>query len=369
MIVLMACDSKPVATRRLCDVLEEEQEPCMLDVATFQHNHSSKSKDFCNNGRRTWLSSPISNKEQEKKRRMSHQSAVCSRTLKYMLDQFAFPCKIHGTQTLHIKGHQEVKKRHSVRQCGGMSSCRISRYFDPFCKRDMTDHYSVSSCSDPIKALNLSDTVTEKEVKEDNAQVSHMSVREIPIGETFPTDNFKSEGHRQSDVSLKLLCRVADDSWFFWSLWEQVVQAIKQKQGLKDSKLQETFGYYSLSQCFKTKQLVCNSRQLLFDYVKEVAKTAARSGRISAWTCWQCMFQQQLGPQQHVKSTCQQICSWGRSADDIQEASKLIESDLSRNEFSHLSKHETYRVVRKIEAAIISGIIDEIVSDLLCLPT
>ncbi|KAF3783835.1 hypothetical protein EJ110_NYTH31578 [Nymphaea thermarum] len=363
----MGSNPKADLRRRLCDLLEEQQEPFMLDIYLLEHGYSLKRWDFDMVDSRCWSLQKPAGKEHLKKRRGS-QSAIVPRIFKFLVGKLLLPGRAHGA------GSFNSRDNHSVRQFDGSSSSGTSTPSDQFFSSEAEESLSakdssVSSSSESMKPLQLSDV--KDEVAGESKQLSPVSVLETSTSEpSSPSRYGKRDQPNLNRTNYKLLNRVAEESVFFWSMWETLINIIEEKHGFGESELQHIFlGQVSSSQSANTELVLLHQRrQLLFDYVREVVECITRKGRaLSSWGALQpCTFQLYPGPEQLAKVICRQIFSWSKTAGNRRNTGKLVEADFSRerDEWIHF-KSEVYEVGSQIEAAILREIIDEIASDLI----
>ncbi|CAN6450417.1 unnamed protein product [Victoria cruziana] len=300
------------------------------------------------------------------KKRLSYQSAILPRILKLIVGKLVSPGKAHGAGSL------DCRDNHAIRQFD-RSSSRTSTTCDQFFSSEAEESLSakdssVSSSSDTMKPLQLPGV--KDEAAEENKQLSPVSVLETSTSQTYPPSCYGTQVEpnlKRGD--LRLLNRVAEESVFFWSMWETLINTIVEKHGFGKSELQQLFpDQVSSSQSADTElALMHQSRRLLFDYVREVLESIMKKGRaLSSWRTQPCSFQLYPGPEQLAEVICQQICSWSKTSGNITNTGQLVEADFSRerNEWIQF-KSQVYGVVSHIEAAILREIVEEIASDLI----
>ncbi|KAJ4966762.1 hypothetical protein NE237_018611 [Protea cynaroides] len=163
--------------------------------------------------------------------------------------------------------------------------------------------------------------------------------------------------------------RVTEDSILSASLWELLLQrplAQKQGSGGVEAVLKDLLG----SQYVKTKRVLQQTRQLLFDCVREEVEkhrwngTGTGAGRTSGWHGG---FDQIIGAEELGKIICDQIRAWGKQSIDVTNLNQLVEADVSETteedgwRSSFLKPHS---IRNEIGMGIADAILDEISNEL-----
>ncbi|XP_043710781.1 uncharacterized protein LOC122659734 [Telopea speciosissima] len=131
--------------------------------------------------------------------------------------------------------------------------------------------------------------------------------------------------------------RVTEDSILSASLWELLLQrSLVQKRGSggMEAVLRELLGSGGLdssshSQYVKNKRVLQQTRQLLFDCVREaVEKYQTGTGRRRRRRKWHGGLDQFIGPEELGNIICDEIRAWGKQSIDIPNLNQLIEADI-----------------------------------------
>ena len=111
------------------------------------------------------------------------------------------------------------------------------------------------------------------------------------------------------------------------SLWEVLFYPPNEKPVCGEAtKTQEFVKSYFSPQYLKSKMVLQQTKQLLFDYVKEIVETQEREGKL------QCHHQQFLGPEELGKVIGEKIKSWDKQSGNESNLIKLLDLDLPSSE-------------------------------------
>ncbi|XP_042498964.1 uncharacterized protein LOC122077181 isoform X2 [Macadamia integrifolia] len=275
--------------------------------------------------------------------------------------------------------------------------------------RSSSAHHSQAS---KFWNLNQQEIATDKEyqwgcIEDCNKQLSPVSVLEEvsvppPVSSLYIHHGLRPRGRRtittftrrEEDQEEKKAAstpipnqlnnfRVTEDSILSASLWELLLQrslAQKRGSGGTEAVLREFLGSegldsssHSHSQYVKTKRLLQQTRQLLFDCVREaVEKYRTGSGRRRRRRCHGGL-NRFVGPEELGRIICEEILVWGKQSVDIANVNQLIEADVSEtmeeegwsgflNPHSHSIGNE---IGLGIADAIMGEMSNEIVSDMI----
>ncbi|XP_077233889.1 uncharacterized protein LOC143876124 isoform X2 [Tasmannia lanceolata] len=358
--------SKPI--RRLHELLEEQQEPFLLDVYLLEKGNSRKGWNS-ESRTRFWPCDSCQNVQSLcnysfRKRRV--RIINCSKILRSVLTKIVSG-KNRKAPNCDYKA--SVNGRFSVSDLGGetqvveldrFSTASSATVFDSCSDGDMDESHSAQkshislSSTDAFRVPKLH-TMKEKAATyrkvqwgymEDCKQLSPVSVLEVPSDEVQFCPRACKEEHPSEETILSA------------PQWEFLLHSLEEKQSIEVAKPEELLK--CCSSFLKAKRVSQQTNQLLIDCVKEVVESRSRKGR---WN-----FDEFLGPELLGKTIFDQICSWGKQGGDVTNITHLIKSDFSNSiqEWRHFHP-QVKQIGIEIGDAIFEDIRDEIVSDFFAL--
>ncbi|XP_058081468.1 uncharacterized protein LOC131229510 isoform X2 [Magnolia sinica] len=332
--------TKPAPIRRLSDLLEEQQEPFLLDVYLLEKGYSKKiyNSDARN---QSWIGDSC-----KKLLRLSREGINTSKLLKSALKNLIFDrntsnCdrKPSGSGRFSLYSYDSDKdKKTQVMELDRVSSACSGR-----ARSSCPDGNVIFSSAENFRPLELynfkkqaaADRKLQWGCMEDCKQFSPVSVLEPPSDEGSPGHNH-SNGENPYALNFNIHNEASEEAILSASLWDL----------LGDGS----------SQHLKSKRVLQQTKQLLFDCVREVIESHARKERSN-----EC-----IGPEKLGKIVCDQIISWGKQGGNETNITQMLETDFSENgkQWKHFQP-QIKEIGNGIGDAIFYEIRDEIVSDML----
>lgn len=157
--------------------------------------------------------------------------------------------------------------------------------------------------------------------------------------------------------------KVTEDSILSASMWELLFQSASEEQRCSGvSELMELVrsDQSPQTQLLKSKRMLQQTRQLLFDCMRELVETHARK----VGEKQQHNYRQFLGPEELGKLLSKKMKGWSEQAGDATNITNLLDLDFSDSiqEWSNFDPAKT-EIVSEIGDKILQEIIDEIVSE------
>lgn len=152
--------------------------------------------------------------------------------------------------------------------------------------------------------------------------------------------------------------KITEDSLLSAALWSLLIQSAK-RGNYNNMELREILGP-NVSQILKSKRVLHKTKQLLFDYVREITITfPTKDDRQQG-------CQQFMGPEELGKIICERTKEWGQQAGDETNLTYLLTLDYlkSINEWSKFDQH-VKDISVEIADAILERVNNEIVSDMI----
>ncbi|KAL5706676.1 hypothetical protein ACHQM5_024812 [Ranunculus cassubicifolius] len=295
------------AVKRLSELLQEQQEPFNLDVYLMERGYLKK------------LLNSKGNKELKRRKRIP----LCPKILKKVLNKLV-PAKT-------------AKGEHEFDQFSSTSSVSVC---DSYSETDMEEENT-------SQTSNLCDSNGQVE----NKQHSPVSVlEELPSDDISPLHNHVrccSRSYRDESPSTSngngLPKRVTEESILSASLWGLLEG--QGNVGVKELLDGASSSSSSSSQYVKTKRVVEQTKQLLFDCVREVLETQGSNEKDF------------LGGEEIGKMVCEKVCFWAKQSGNVANVNQLRNAYYweSLEEWNALQPH-----VRKIGLEISNHILEEL---------
>ncbi|KAF5188120.1 Transferase caf17 protein [Thalictrum thalictroides] len=381
---------KPV--KLLSELLQEQQEPFCLDVYLLERGYPKGRNGFGNSSKE--LSTLNSHGLKRRKK-----IPPCPKILKTVLNKLVsnnilVSCKdelktssfdaSEKTNNVSVKGkrnHHHVAELDRFSSASSMticdSSCSESDIEDEFSSPVVQQNQLSSSCTDASQIFKLcqlrhqGNGTQQCGCLEESKQHSPVSVlEELPSDEVSPFHNHMkccSRSNRKDTSStsgFNQSKRVTEDSILSASLWDLLAHSSVDKQGnvgVKElRKLLDTASTSSSSssssQYKKTKKVLEQTKQLLFDCVREVLESHARNEERNKL----------FGAEQVGKIICEQICVWAKQSGNVKNITQLIQSDFGKS----LKEWNDYqpkimKIGIEVSNAIMEDMENEIVLDII----
>ncbi|XP_030455346.1 uncharacterized protein LOC115676529 isoform X2 [Syzygium oleosum] len=367
----MESRAKTYQVKQLGELLQEEQEPFVLEVYLLERWYANR---------------------RESLRRSSSSGRPTSRKRIVRLS------KLLRTLYNKVASFNEKKRRVKNRERGEETGVA-----DPSTKQDAAeaDRFSLSSdmttyfsCSendkeekptssenehasfDPICLQNLNnaekgvkDSTIQCSIEKDKEQFNHVSATKqsnylVPLHH-WQQDLQHTPAARQEanapTCKIVLPVNITEDSIFSASILEILFHCSKDKQGFTGTE-EASQALDSNASCrhLNSKMMLQQTKQLLFDCVKEILETherkekAKRHNRVT------------LGPEEIGQLICDKILAWGRTSGDETSTTELLYSDcLDTAEEWEDCVPQNMQISSEVGDAIIEEITNEIVLDMI----
>ncbi|KAJ6321045.1 hypothetical protein OIU78_016276 [Salix suchowensis] len=307
-------ETKPL--KQLRELLHEQQEPFTLNSHLLERGYSRKSSNSestcCFHG-----NSSMSLKRSVRCGLNTIKKPPHSRVLRAVLNQaisIKRRLRINGSNHNDEKINVSEKSRNDqqVPELDRFSSASSATVFNSFSESEV-EEMSASSQNDILLATNTSqllnlhnpqevsaDRKLQQQCIEESRQLSPASVLErIPSHGNFPIHSNKTEDSSTAEeesatkTRVRLPVKFTEDCILSASLWEVLFYPPNEKPVCGEAtETQEFVQSYFSPQYLKSKMVLQQTKQLLFDYVKEIVETQEREGKL------QCHHQQFLGPEE-----------------------------------------------------------------------
>ncbi|KAJ6344835.1 hypothetical protein OIU76_006381 [Salix suchowensis] len=341
-------ETKPL--KQLRELLHEQQEPFTLNSHLLERGYSRKSSNSestcCFHG-----NSSMSLKRSVRCGLNTIKKPPHSRVLRAVLNQaisIKRRLRINGSNHNDEKINVSEKSRNDqqVPELDRFSSASSATVFNSFSESEV-EEMSASSQNDILLATNTSqllnlhspqevsaDRKLQQQCIEESRQLSPASVLErIPSHGNFPIHSNKTEDSSTAEeesatkTRVRLPVKFTEDCILSASLWEVLFYPPNEKPVCGEAtETQEFVQSYFSPQYLKSKMVLQQTKQLLFDYVKEIVETQEREGKL------QCHHQQYLGPEELGKVIGEKIKSWDKQSGNESNLIKLLNLDLPSSE-------------------------------------
>lgn len=308
--------STSLVTKQLGDLLQEQQEPFTLEIYLIERGYSKNKFN---------LELYTSSKFLKNKKIIP----ICSKAVRALFNKLGYlnpRIKDSGTKK-RKKNSQEITEDNTF------SSASSKNSFNSCSESDTEDRYILPRKGSQRNGNLLGEEEVDTDIKrqrrilEDNMQHSPVSVLE----ETEFNEN--SPIHKRGQSLKTRHEEIPSDSIFLDSC--KFIEPLKIKLALQQTK------------------------QLLFDCVKEIVETRRLKG-IS-----QQQFKEFLGAEEIGKVVCENICEWSKQSMHVTNTKQLLDLDLlaSAEEWSYFELQRK-GIGMEIAAAILEDISCEIVMDM-----
>ncbi|KAF9668451.1 hypothetical protein SADUNF_Sadunf14G0005000 [Salix dunnii] len=343
-------ETKPL--KQLRELLHEQQEPFTLNTHLLQRGYSRKSS----NSESTCCFHGNSSKSLKRSVRCglnTIKKPQHSRVLKAVLNQaisIKRRLRINGSNhnDEEIKVSEKSRNDQQVPELDRFSSASSATVFNSFSESEV-EEMSTSSQNDILLTTNITqllnlhspqevsaDRMLQQQCIEESRQLSPASVLEqipsngnSPIHSNNTEDSSTTEEENASKSRVMLPEKFTEDCILSASLWDVLFYPPNEKPVCgKATRTQEFVKSYFSPQYLKSKMVLQQTKQLLFDYVKEIVETQEREGKL------QCHHQQFLGPEELGKVIGEKIKSWDKQSDNESNLIKLLNLDLPSSEQS-----------------------------------
>lgn len=308
----MASTTAPKTVKKLGQFLEEQQEPFILEIYLSERGCITKKKNL-NSGKFLKRSTSLTNSIKG--------VTIYSKLLKAAYNKFV-PIKYCPK----IKNNNDGQEVAEANQFSSASSTTTE----------------FNSCSQSDVQLQKDDMSFQahacQSAENEAASVLHEESEQIgPISEL--------QEENQSKSSITLAKNITEDSLLSASLWN----------------LEELVWSKPNSKVFKSKKILKQTKQLLFDCVREVLKTNDENGKDRR----QQSCREFMGPELLGKLMSEKLKAWEKQSGDELNITRLLDFDFqdSVQEWSDF-KQQMRDIAFKIGDAILEDIRDQMVTDL-----
>ncbi|KAG5251185.1 DUF4378 domain-containing protein [Salix suchowensis] len=293
-------ETKPV--KQLRELLQEQQEPFILNIYLLERGYSRKSSNsesssrFCHVNFRKSLKRYVSLRLNTSKRVNPQGSKVLRAVLNKVIS-VKQGLRINSSD--HRDGKLEVKKGTSNQQVAEsdiFSTASCITVFDSFSKSGVevpcstqkdslfttTTSYQPPNLHNPTEEI-IADRKLQQQGIEDNRQLSPASGLEgIPTHGPFPfqnnntEDSSAAEEENPSKTKVILPKELTEDCILSASLWKVLFDSPNEKPICTEATERQLVQSYSSPRYLKSKMVLQQMKQLLFDYVKEIVETKGR---------------------------------------------------------------------------------------------
>lgn len=368
----MESRAKTDRVKQLGELLQEEQEPFVLEVYLSERRYANRSGSL----RRSSSSG----------QQTSRKSIVrLSKLLRTVYNKVAsLNGKKHGVKNGERSEETVIADASTKQEAGDADrfsmSSDVTTYFscsesDKEGKHASSENEHASYDSICLQNLNNAkkeqgekDSTIQWSIEKDKEQFDHVSVTEqanylAPLHDWQQDLQHPPARQEASAPTCKIVLpmKMIEDSVFSASILEILFHCSKDKQSFtrteEASQASDSNASYSY---LNSKMILQQTKRLLFDCVKEIIQTherkekAKRHNRVA------------LGPEEIGKLICDKIVAWGRTSRDETSTTELLSSDYSDTveewEDCALQKRQ---ISREVGDAIVEEITNEIVLDMI----
>ncbi|GAB4852401.1 hypothetical protein Ancab_016593 [Ancistrocladus abbreviatus] len=367
-------ETKDSSPRRLSELLQEQQDPFILEVYLFERGYSRRcSKLGCSYGCCSAKSSKFFKKSAKYGLQNRRKGLNIARAFR---DKLASVNRIlRGKNSCvkdgNIKDDAEKRWREKeVQEPERFSSDSCTTVSNSCSETDTeTEDTSINVSQRPSQFNNDAiESVTGRmllwRLIEDSKQCSPDSV--LDQIEALPVYNVRHDGTIEHEApastsGFSFPEKVTEDSILSASLWELLVQSRREKPSCPFA--EGLLGHSEKSPCsqyMNSKKAMQQTKQLLFDCVREVAETHGRKqGREQS-------AQQLIGPEEIGMIIFQNLRAWGKQSADETKIAQLIYSDVTgpMEKWNGIEVHRR-EIMVEIGELIFEEIKEEIVRDMI----
>ncbi|KAJ6335309.1 hypothetical protein OIU78_012025 [Salix suchowensis] len=260
-------ETKPV--KQLRELLQEQQEPFILNIYLLERGYSRKSSNsesssrFCHVNFRKSLKRYVSLRLNTSKRVNPQGSKVLRAVL---------------NKVISVK--QGLRINSSDHRDGKLEKCHVQR--KKIACSQQTTSYQPPNLHNPTEEI-IADRKLQQQGIEDNRQLSPASGLEgIPTHGPFPfqnnntEDSSAAEEENPSKTKVILPKELTEDCILSASLWKVLFDSPNEKPICTEATERQLVQSYSSPRYLKSKMVLQQMKQLLFDYVKEIVETKGR---------------------------------------------------------------------------------------------
>lgn len=347
---MASASTKEGSTRRLAELLNEQQEPFVLEIYLLERGYrirkgleledrifgccsSNKNRIYKNNSNKQYLKN-------------------------YM--QFTGIARAVLSKLVWRKGRRtKGKGEAAVESAGRCSSASCSTTLSTNTWSESDTDGEIISMESPAKNQNNHEESAPNRLRTqwrfvgENKQCSPVSVLdEIDLLQAIPVYNVTQPHERTPAKSNRFQRKVSDEAILSASLWELLVQF---RERPKQQGKRKPFPEY-----MNSKKALQQNRQLLFDCVRE----AVEMGSQQKSSCSSREKGLKMGPEGIGKIICQNLKVWGKLCADQTNIKQVLKMDLLEDEWGGFEVWKR-EIVAEIGNGIIDDITDQIISDMI----
>ncbi|KAK1554140.1 hypothetical protein Q3G72_008318 [Acer saccharum] len=358
--------SKPV--KKLGQFLEEQQEPFVLEIYLSEKGCPKKK-----------------NKKLNSDKSMKKRSGSCSKpnTSKKgcIIPQFPKLFKVIYNKLVSING-SSLKIKNNDKRDGEFNVTEVAKNDQQVAESDQFSSASsttvFNSCSEsdaeeattahqPFRICNPEQKQTDADSDqwrhiEESKQISPVSVLEGITSNNSRQDLGTSQEENNPSKSCKIVTKkISDDSILSASLWNLFFHSATEKPSdVGAAELQDLVRYKPTSEFLKSKRVLQQTKQLLFDCVREAVETQQHGKEESQINRKENLESELLG-----KLICEKVKAWRRQSGSRLNITKLLDSDYqdSAQEWNNFEP-EIKDTAMEIGDAILEEIRDQIVTEM-----
>ncbi|XP_015885098.3 uncharacterized protein LOC107420617 isoform X2 [Ziziphus jujuba] len=375
--------SKPA---KLGQLLQQQQEPFALEVYLIESGYVKKSFNSkteeklgrckSNGNSRKFLSRPTSSGLNKSRKVSKIWRAVCN---KLVCTNKSQSLKNSDDKETEFGVHELPRNGELVSESDSYSSASSTTVYNSCSESDKDEtptsfhkqQHDSSLTAETLRALKLysmkekmaaADRKFQRRFTDDNKQHSPVSVLEaISSHESSPLYNTQLRPQGSGTPRCLILpSKVTEESILSASLWELLLHSASEKPiiGNGVSELIELVRSNPSPQLLKSRRMLQQTRQLLFDCVRELVEShATKEGQ--KHRC-----REFLGPEELGKLLSEKMKGWSRHGGDQRNITHLLHSDVSDSTQEWTGfEPETREIGLEIGDAILDEIMNEIVAE------
>ncbi|KAK3231193.1 hypothetical protein Dsin_003074 [Dipteronia sinensis] len=355
--------SKPV--KKLGQFLEEKQEPFVLEIYLLEKSCLKKKKKL----------------NSDKSLKRSESCSKSSTSKKGIIPQCPKLFKVVYNKLVSING-SSLKIKNNDKRDGEFNVTEVARNdqqvaeSDQFSSASSTTVFNSCSESDAEEATTSHQPFRicnpeQKEAGADRDQWRHREeskqISPVSVLEGIPSNNSRHDlgtSHEENNPSKSCIIvtkKISDDSILSASLWNLFFHSATEKPSSAGAaELQDLIRYKSTSEFLKSKRVLQQTKQLLFDCVREAVETQQHGKEKS-----QQNRRENLGSELLGKLICEKIKAWKRQSGGRLNITKQLESDYkdSAQEWNSFEP-QIKDIAMEIGDAILEEIRDQIVTEM-----
>ncbi|KAG6784424.1 hypothetical protein POTOM_010117 [Populus tomentosa] len=339
-------ETKPV--KKLRELLQEQQEPFILNIYLLERGYSRKSSDsecssrFCHVNSRKSLKQSVGRQLNISKRVNPQGSKVLRAVLKQVVSikqMLRINSSDHRGRKLMV--NEKGTSNQQVAESDIFSTASSTTVFNsskseveaPYATQK-DSLFTTNTCYQPLNLHNpTEETTTDRKLQqrgiEDSRRLSPASVLEgyllmdVPH---FRTDSSTAEEENPSKTGVNLPKELTEDCILSASLREVLFYSPNEKPICAEATERQLVQSYFSPQYLKSKMVLQQTKQLLFDYVKEIVETKGREMK------QQCHHKQFLGSEELGSIIGEKTWPWDKQSGNESDLTKLLNLDALNSE-------------------------------------